>query len=84
MQNKNPEADHGFTPLHEAASSGHLDISELIIGDDFGYTPLHLATIHGHFDICKLIIGNIQNKNPVAHNGQTPLLLAAEGGYFDI
>ena len=51
-------------------------------GAVFGFTPLNLATITGH--ICKFIMENIPNNNPVANNGQTRLLLAAEGGYLDI
>ena len=50
--------------------------------DDFGrdQSPLHLAAGCGHLEVCKLILQHVQNKNPKAHNGTTPLHSAAQWG----
>ena len=40
----------------------------------------HLS--NGQFEICKLIIDNVDNTNPAANNGRTPLQIAKENGYF--
>ena len=49
---------------------------------DFGWnlSPLHLAAAGGHLEICKLILQHVQNKNPEARNGWTPLHSAAQMG----
>jgi len=92
-KDKNPENDNGFTPLHEAAKNGNLDICQLILKNikefnpsnkSTGVTALHVAAENGHFDICQLIIKNIVDKNPADDNGFTPLHLAAQNGHSEI
>ena len=68
------EDDHErlFTPLHSAATIGHLPICKLII--EFAMdknprsrnevTPLHIAAANGHFEICELIMDKVEDKNP--------------------
>ena len=61
-----------FTPLHSAATIGHLPICKLII--EFALdknprcranvTPLHIAAANGHFEIYKLIMDKVEDKNP--------------------
>ena len=49
VQNKNPGIHNGYTALHLAAESGHLDVCKLIVGNIQdknpraldGNTPLH-------------------------------------------
>ena len=72
-ENKNPANSWGWTPFHQAAVQGCIDICRLImhnvIGDKnppdkHGATPLHWAVKNGHLDICQMIIANVDNKNP--------------------
>ena len=84
--------NRGDTPLHLAASMGHLNICKLIIKgvqvknpeNNDGDTPLHLAAEHGHLDICKLIIKDIEDKNPGNNYGDTPLHFAASKGHWNV
>ena len=67
VKDKNPKADNGWTPLHEAAKSGHEDICRMIIDvvDEKdsktvnGNSPLDLALRKGHENICNLFLDNI-------------------------
>ena len=77
LADKNPENDNGFTPLHEAAKNGNLNICQLILKNikednpmnkSTGVTALHMAAENGHFDICQLIINNIADKVWVIRN----------------
>ena len=43
-------------------------------------SPLHFAAGCGHLEVCKLILQHVQNKNPEARNGRTPLHSAAQLG----
>ncbi len=57
------------TPLHFAASHGHLSIVEILVGQDNTLklnaknlnkqTPLLLSFLHGHTEIAKLLIGRL-------------------------
>ena len=37
-----------------------------------------------HIDLCKYILENIADKNPISHNGDTPLHYAAMGGNLNV
>jgi ankyrin repeat protein len=50
------------------------------LGGNVNVSPLHLAASHGHLKVCKLILQHVQNKNPEARNGWTPLHSAAQMG----
>lgn len=53
----------GFTPLHEAALRGHVDLVQLLLDhgadpkahDDSGKTPLELARDKGHTEVAELM-----------------------------
>lgn len=89
---KNPKNNEGNTPLHCAASRGHLQICGMFIDqiedknpkNNHGHTPLHFSAYDGNLEICKLIFGNVQDKNPSANDGTTPLHLAAENGHLAV
>ena len=84
------------TPLHLAASNGHLNIVELIMEendtldlepkDKKEWRPIHDAAKGGHFDICQFIVTNgwIEDENPMDYKGRTPLHIAAFHGHFRI
>ena len=85
----------GWTPLHFAARSGHVEVCRLIIkyADNpetpNGLTPLHYAARYGHFEVCKLIVENAEDdKNPrshrLFHGCWTPLEVAKKYGHFKI
>ena len=104
IKNKNPKTTYahylrhdqgGETPLHLAATNGHLEICKLIVenmdeqGDknpknNFGNTPLHYAAADGHFEICKLLAEKIVNKNPENNLRKTPAQIADMNGYKSI
>ena len=82
------------TPLHKAASRGHLSICQFIVentrfknpeicsGPTVGWTPLHFAARSGHVEVCRLIIKYADN--PETPNGLTPLHYAARYGHFEV
>jgi len=83
------------TPLHLAASCGHLETSRLFLVGDAGKscvpatdqwrrTPLHHAAVGGHDDVVAALIGAKANaaKGDVA--GDTPLHLAAGSGHVKV
>ena len=67
-------------PLHDAASSGNVEMTELLIKsgadlgktDDYGKTPLHLASTHGHAEVVLLLLEHGADPNvAVAWEGTT-------------
>ncbi|KAI9009003.1 ankyrin repeat-containing domain protein, partial [Phycomyces nitens] len=62
--NTNAKDNSGWTPLHEAARSGHLTIVKLLLdhGGDINTlghlanTPLHYASIHSHPNVVNHLI----------------------------
>ena len=60
-----------WTPLHEAAECGHLEMVKHITKhlenknppDNGGITPLHLAAEHGHLDVFKYLEKFLDDKN---------------------
>ena len=90
LWSKNPSDENGYTPLHEAAQGGHIDICKLILdkitvknpSDENGYTPLHETAQGGHIDVCKLILDKITNKSPINEDGKTPLDLAPVNNFI--
>ena len=72
----------GLTSLHQASSSGHKEIAELLISegadvnakDDVEYTPLHGASRYGHKEVAELLIANGADLNAQDNlDGKTPL-----------
>ena len=69
------------TPLHEAASWGHMEIAELLIGkgadvnvkNGFGQTPLHWAAGNEGRQVAELLIAKGADVNAKDDNGWTPL-----------
>ena len=87
---------YGFTPLHDAASSGHVGPAQLLLeaGAEleaqntgtpiFGLVPLHVAASRGHLDVVRAVVEAGADKDPTTSFGATPLHLAAAHGHLDI
>ena len=81
-----------WAPLHIAAGSGWLELSERIIEKTDisnprttdGYTALHEAAKQGHLVVCELIVEKSTDKNPATIHGFTPLYYAAGRGHFEV
>ena len=48
------------------------------------WTFLHILAEQGNFEMCQFIIKKIQNKNPKALDGQTPLHLSSKKGFLKV
>ena len=78
----------GWTPLHKAASKGHLGVVRVLVKADVnahdkcGDTPLHMAAGRGHLDVVRVLVKADVN----AHDkcGDTPLHKAASEGHLDV
>ena len=90
---RNPRDKMSVTPLHLAASIGHIDICKEILvheieknpPDDSGLTPLHYAVKQGHLEVCKLLLTNIRKTLPPSRNKvKSPMEYAEELGYVEI
>ncbi|KAJ4457529.1 putative ankyrin 2; brain [Paratrimastix pyriformis] len=81
------------TPLHSAASAGHLNCCQLLLDrlganpqaqDAFGNTPLHDAARNGHTECARFLVGRGANPHAVTGDLSTPLYMAALNGCLDI
>eukprot|EP00455_Lapot_gusevi_P000497 TRINITY_DN10229_c0_g1_i3.p1 TRINITY_DN10229_c0_g1~~TRINITY_DN10229_c0_g1_i3.p1 ORF type:complete len:166 (+),score=10.84 TRINITY_DN10229_c0_g1_i3:78-575(+) len=91
--NPNRSDEYGYTPLHNAASSGHLEICELLLqhgasvnAAECGATPLHRAAFRGHTQVCALLLrhGADPNLPDLSTDHRTPLHKAASQGHVAI
>jgi ankyrin repeat protein/Tfp pilus assembly protein PilF len=70
----------GWTPLHEAAGEGCLDVAALLIAYDAdihakdftGATPLHEACEHGYLSIVRLLLAYGADQDVPDASGRTP------------
>lgn len=82
------------TPLHSAATHGHIEVAEYLIkkGLDIniltnGYTPLHSAVLHNQLDTVKYLMeagADLHIKGQGQGNKCTPLALAKKIGSTEI
>jgi ankyrin repeat protein len=87
-----PRRESGFTPLHLAASEGHLDICRMLlernadvhVHDGNGDTPLHLAASSRHLEIACILLKYNAEVNSRNKDGSTPLFIASSKGNLDI
>ncbi|KAI8819461.1 uncharacterized protein EV422DRAFT_113801 [Fimicolochytrium jonesii] len=84
----NAPSKHGATPLHIAASRGHVETSRALLSlganieatMEFGRTPLHLAANHGHTEICHALIAKGARIEALTEDKLSPLHFAVIGG----
>jgi len=83
------EAPHGVTALHDACSSGHVDVVRALL--DYGADPerecshrarpLHYAALNGSPEIVKMLLERGVLVDSVTVEGDTPLHYAAGQGH---
>ena len=79
---------HGDTALMFASLGGHLEIVKLLVEhgaaiNQDGWAPLHYAAFEGHPDVVKFLIFKGADKNALAPNLYSPLMLAARNGRLE-
>lgn len=82
----------GQTCLHVAASSGHYDMVQVLLGqgsdfnsvDKEGWTPLHSAAKAGYLDVVKLLVNNGASTTSETKAGHIPLWYAAAQGNINV
>ncbi|CAB1336564.1 unnamed protein product [Coregonus sp. 'balchen'] len=90
--NKGCKDKQGYTPLHAAAASGHIDIVKYLLRlgaevsvefkwldepNAFGNTALHVACYTGQEAVANELVNHGANVNQPNRSGYTPLHLAA-------
>ena len=74
----------GYTPIHEAVSSGHSKVLKLLLDHggnpnchcNGGYTPLHLAASSGNIDCIRVLLVNNADTTKTDEYGKTPIQTA--------
>lgn len=78
----------GDTALMVASLKGHLDIVKLLVDKGAevshgGWAPLHYAAFEGRAEVLRYLMEKRADKNALAPNGYSALMLAVRGGYLD-
>lgn len=76
----------GDTALMAAALGGHVEAAKVLIANGAevngaGWTALHYAAFEGRTGMVKFLLDNGANKDAVAPNEYTPLMLAVRNGH---
>jgi ankyrin repeat protein len=83
----------GLSLLHCVCIKGHIDIFkhlismsaiDMTVSDSIEMTPLHYLCKYGYMSLVEIYPRNVMLFNQRNSDGATPLLLACQGGYFDI
>lgn len=83
---------HGKTGLHIAATHGHYQMVEILLGqgaeinvsDKNGWTPLHCCAKAGHLDVVKLLIESGASPKAETNYGCSPMWFAASENHNDV
>jgi ankyrin repeat protein len=78
---------YGDTPLMAACLDGFLDVAKLLVAagaqvNGPGWTPLHYAAFDGRTDIVNYLLDVGANKDALAPNGYSALMLAVRNGHL--
>ncbi len=81
----NARNKYGDTPLMAAALKGHVEVARVLLANGAelnppGWTPLHYAAFENRAAMIEFLLEKGANKNAVAPNEFTPLMLAARNG----
>ena len=84
----NRQTAHGDTALMVASLAGQLEVVKLLFAagarmDTRGWTALHYAAFSGSPDIIRFLVLRGADKNALAPNSDTPLLLAVRNNKTD-
>src|SRR6478735_6402708 len=76
----------GDTALMAAALGGHVEAAKVLIANGAeingsGWTPLHYAAFQGRPAMVRFLLEAGANKNAIAPNEYTPLMLAVRNGH---
>ena len=79
----------GDTALKMASLKGKLEVARLLVENGAeinpaGWTPLHYAAFEGHPEVVKFLLEKGANKNAVAPNEFTALMLAVRGDHTEV
>lgn len=79
---------HGDTALMFAALKGHLEIARLLVDqgapiNQSGWQPLHYAAFEGRSEVIRLLLDRGADKDALAPNLYSPLMLAVRGGHLE-
>ena len=82
----------GMTPLHGAASSGHIEAVRMLLSygadagaaDEWGQAPLHMAAAGGHAEVAEFLLANGAPVNAADEQGYTPLHHASSGAVTEV
>ena len=79
----------GDTALMAAALGGHLDAARVLVANGAeinpsGWTPLHYAAFEGRAAMVRFLLESGADKNAVAPNEFTPLMLAVRNGHEEV
>ncbi|CAH1245295.1 ANKRD39 [Branchiostoma lanceolatum] len=89
----NTQDSSGYTALHYASRSGHLEVCDLLLqrGADpnsqtrsGGVTPLHRAAYCGHVAVVKLLLRKGANPAVCDGDGKNALHKSAERGHVEV
>ena len=79
---------HGDTALMLACLKGHLAVAKILVANGAqinqpGWMPLHYAAFEGRAEVISYLIEKGADRNALAPNGFSALMLAARGGHLE-
>ncbi len=84
----NARSRHGDTALLAASLKGHTEVAKVLLAagaelNPQGWSPLHYAAFEGRVETIKFLLERGADKNAMAPNEFTPLMLAVRNGHED-